>query len=92
MWTLTIRLIKFIYICKDKRKSCKDRIVIESLVLNPTMGTDVFRVKTVYLNCLNPSSLKGGISLFLDKPYKSYALTGDGVFFCDERRISIKFY
>lgn len=70
----------YIYICKDKRKSCKDRIVIESLVLNPTMGTDVFRVKTVYLNCLNPSSLKGGISLFLDKPYKSYALTGDGVF------------
>lgn len=91
MWILIIRFIKFIYICKDKRKFCKDRIVIESLVLNFIMGIDVFWVKIVYLNCFNLFSLKGGISLFLDKLYKSYVFIGDGVF-CDERRILIKFY
>lgn len=55
------------------------------------MGTDVFRVKTVHLNCLNPSSLKGGISLLLDKPYKSYALTGDGVFFVMKGEYQLNF-
>lgn len=80
MWILIIRFIKFIYICKDKRKFCKDRIVIESLVLNFIMGIDVFWVKIVYLNCFNLFSLKGGISLFLDKLYKSYVFIRDGVF------------
>lgn len=44
------------------------------------MGIDVFWVKIVYLNCFNLFSLKGGISLFLDKLYKSYVFIGDGVF------------